>query len=60
MTDIVKQEREFLLKREFRKNRKKDNPKPEKKEYSSLCLKYANDFMFTLNREEPVFYNDSK
>lgn len=58
MNDIVKNEREFLLKREFRKNRIKDNPKPEKREYSSLYLKYAEDFKFTLNREEPVFYND--
>ena len=33
MNDIVKNEREFLLKREFRKNRIKENPQPEEREY---------------------------
>ncbi len=58
MTDIVKQERDFLLKREYRLNRLQENPKPEKRNDSSLYIKYAKDFQFTLNRETPVFYND--
>ena len=44
MTDIVKQERDFLLKREYRLNRLQENPKPEKRNDSSLYIKYAKDF----------------
>ncbi len=58
MNDIVKNEREFLLKREFRKNRIKENPQPEEMEYSSEYIEYAQNFKFTLEREIPVFYND--
>ncbi len=58
MTDTVKRERAFLLNREFRSQRIKDNPKSEKREDSSLYIKYAKDFEFTLGREIPVFYND--
>lgn len=58
MTETVKNERDFLLKREFRKQRIKENPKNFKKEYSSEYIKYSEDFKFTLEREIPVFYND--
>jgi len=58
MTEIVKNEREFLLKREFRKNRIKENLQPEKIECSSPYIEYAQIFKYTLDREVPVFYND--
>ncbi len=58
MTDTVKNERDFLLKREYRAMRKTDNPAPPSRSDSSKYIKYAKDFAFTLNREEPVFYNN--